>query len=142
MEKDKNLLGNKRIEDAILGMYKNKSEETLAKVVFVFRDRIKEDGHLVVAVRPDAEEELKLRTVSTPDGKRWFAAFTSLDEELKKKDEFVSGFTAGIDRLFDIALGTEEVSGIIINPWDKALRMSKLLIELIKSDKGEDQSDN
>lgn len=132
MEKDKNLLGNKRIEDAISAMYRNLNDEKLAKVLYVIRDRVKEKGHLVVAVKPGNNQAMELRTVATPDGKKWFAAFTSIDEELKKKDEVVSGFTAEMAALFDITLNTEEVCGIIINPWDQALKLSKELVKLVK----------
>lgn len=34
MEKDKNLLGNKRIEDAITKMYQDLTNETLTKISF------------------------------------------------------------------------------------------------------------
>lgn len=129
MEKDKNLLGNKRIEDAIAKMYQNLTDETLTKVLYVIRDRIKEMGHLIVAVKP-GNNGLELRTVTTPDGLKWFAAFTSFDEEMKKKEDMVSGFTAEISSLFDTALNAKDICGIIINPWDKALKLSKELIEL------------
>lgn len=132
MEKDKNLLGNKRIEDAIAALYKNTDEERLAKVLYTIRDRINENGHLVVAVKPGEGAGLELRPVSTPDGKSWFAAFTSINEELKKKEEIVSGFTAEISKLFEITLASENVSGVIINPWDKALKLTKQHIELLK----------
>ena len=129
MEKDKNLLGNKRIEDAITKMYQNLTDENLSNVLYVIRDRIKENGHLIVAVKP-GNNGLEMRTVVSPDGMKWFAAFTSFDEELKKKEDMVSGFTAEISSLLDITLDAKDVSGIIINPWDKALKLSKELIEL------------
>lgn len=131
MERDQNLLGNKLIEDAIKEMYKSKTDEHLAKVLYKLRDRMTDGGHLVVAVKPGQGEHLELRPVRTPDGNTWFAAFTSFEEELKKKDEMVSGFTAEIAQLFDIALQTETVAGVIINPWDKALKLDKRIIELV-----------
>lgn len=132
MGKDKNLLGNKRIEDAIAEMYKNLTEEKLAKVLYVLRDRAKEGGHLVVAIKPGDSNRFDLRTITTPDGKKWFAAFTSFDEELKKKENIVSGFTAEITGLFDTVLNSDEITGLIINPWDKALKLTKAHIEVIK----------
>ena len=54
-------------------------------------------GELIVAVEPDpAQAQMKLRTVKTPDGKIWWSAFTSFEEELKgadqvKSDIFVCG---------------------------------------------------
>lgn len=133
MEKDKNLLGNKRIEDAIADMYKNLTDEKLAKVLYTIRDRAKEHGHLVVAVKPGNANGLELRTVVTSDGAKWFAAFTSIDQELKRKDEIVSGFTAEIAALFNMAMKEKNISGVIINPWDQALKLTKAHIALIES---------
>lgn len=130
MEKDKNLRGSKLIEDAIDVMYQDMTDENLAKVVYVLRDRIKDSGHLIVAVKPGMNS-LEPRTVKTPDGKSWFAAFTSFDEELKKKDDMVSGFTAEMTKLFGLALEADGIEGVIVNPWDKALKLNKELLELV-----------
>ena len=132
MKKDKNLIGNKRIEDAISEMYQKLTDENLAKVLYILRDRIKENGHFVVAVRPGEDNNLVLRTISTPEGDKWFAAITSFNEEMKKKEDIVSGFTAEISGLLDMALNSKEVKGVIVNPWDKALKLSKELIEIVK----------
>ncbi len=133
LEKDKNLLGNFKIEDAIAAMYKNLTAERLAKVIYVIRERMQEGGHLVVAVKPGSEQGLELRTVATPDGQKWFAAFTGMDEELKKKQEFVSGFTAEIEKLIAITMGSAEVCGLIINPWERPLKLTKEHLGLILS---------
>lgn len=132
MEKDKNLLGNKLIEDAISDMYKDMTDEKLTKVIYTIKNRIKDNGHLVVAVKPGNLEGLELRTVSTPDGKKWFAAFTSFNEELKKKESMVSGFTAEIDKIFETALNSQAIEGVIINPWDRALKLNRELIKLTR----------
>lgn len=132
MDQDKTLIGNKLIENALIKMYKNLNDKNLADVLTVIRKRMNDGGHFVVAVKYGTENSMELRPVSTPDGKRWFAAFTSFDEELKKSDPVVSGFTAEISKLFDIALGSDEITGIIINPWDKALKLDKNTIKLIK----------
>lgn len=131
MEKDKNLLGNKIIEDAISAMYKNMSDEKLASVLMSIRTRMKDGGHLVVAVKPSQNGSLELRPVRLADGTKWFAAFTSMDEEIKRQDQFVSGFSAEISMLFKTALEVSEVNGIIINPWDKAIKLDKETIRLI-----------
>lgn len=133
MEKDKNLLGNKLIEDAISDMYKHMSDERLAKVLSVIRDRMKDGGHLVVAVKPDDANRLELRLISMQDGTKWFAAFTSMEEEIKRQTDFVSGFTADISQLFTMALQTDEVKGVMLNPWDKAIKLDKEVINLMMS---------
>ena len=81
---DEGLKGNERIEDAILALQKEATQEQLAHTLTVIRRRMKEGGQLIVAVEPDpAQAQMKLQTVRTPDGKIWWAAFTSFEEELK-----------------------------------------------------------
>ncbi len=132
MKTDKSLTGNKLIEDAAKKMYTSLTEENLAKVLTAVRSQMKKGAHFVVAVKAGNENALELRPVTTPDGSRWFAAFTGFEEELKKSDEIVSGFTAEISKLFDIALASDNISGVIINPWDKAVKLDKTMIKLIK----------
>ncbi len=131
MKTDKCLIGNKRIEDAISEMYDNMSDEKLAKVFTVIRERIAEEGHLVVAVKAGANGVIELRPVKTSDGKQWFAAFTSFDEQMKMKSGVMSQFTVEIAKLFDMVLQSEEIDGIMINPWDKAIKLDKNMIRLI-----------
>ena len=81
---DEGLKGNERIEDAIFALQKEATQEQLAHTLTVIRRRMKEGGQLIVAVEPDpAQAQIKLQTVRTPDGKIWWSAFTSFEEELK-----------------------------------------------------------
>lgn len=132
MEADKNLQGNEILEEKIIKMYENLTDRTYADALEAVRERMKAGGHLVVAVRPAGVGGLELRPVSTPDGISWIAAFTGLEEEIKKKDAIMSGFTAEISKLFDMVLESENINGLIINPWDKALKLDKRIIRLIK----------
>jgi len=132
MKQDKTLTGNKLIEDAVKKMYRTLNDENLAAVLTVIRKRMNDGGHFVVAVKAGTENRFELRPVTTPDGNKWFAAFTSFDEELKRTEGVVSGFTAEISKLFDIALASDEINGIILNPWDKALKMDKTTIRLVR----------
>lgn len=131
MKQDSSLTGNKLIKESIIKMYKNLTDENLAAVLTVIRKRSNEGGHFVVAVKAGDKNTFELRPVVTPDGGKWFAAFTDFDEELKKTDEVVSGFTAEISKLFDVALSSDEIRGVILNPWDKALKLDKTMIRLI-----------
>ena len=74
---------------------------------------------------------MKLQTVRTPDGKIWWSAFTSFEEELKGADNIKSTFLTDIDKLLNSALQVDEISGIIINPWNKTLMIDKELIKII-----------
>ena len=101
---DEGLKGNERIEDAIFALQKEATQEQLAHTLTVIRRRMKEGGQLIVAVEPDpAQAQMKLQTVRTPDGKIWWSAFTSFEEELKGADQVKSTFLSEISTEVDDA---------------------------------------
>ena len=88
--------------------------------------------HLILALEtPGADEQLKVRAVKTEDGKLWWAAFTSFEEELKGGGSVMSTFLPGIHPLFESALKTEGIEGVIINPWNRTLMLDKNLIQIV-----------
>lgn len=72
-----------------------------------------------------------LHAIKTNDGKQWWAAFTSFDEELKGSDKIMSTFTADIDKIFASALQEPSIEGVILNPWNRTLMLNKTLINII-----------
>ena len=132
---DEGLKGNERIEDAIFALQKEATQEQPAHTETVIRRRMKEGGQLIVAVEPDpAQAQMKLQTVRTPDGKIWWSAFTSFEEELKGADQVKSTFLSEIGRMFEAALTVPEIAGIIINPWNRTIMLDKHLIRIIMPD--------
>ncbi len=132
MEKDQNLQGNEKIEDAILQLQQEPTQELLAHALTVVRRRMKEQGHLIVAVDPaGAMDSLQIQTVQTGDGKLWFAAYTGFEEQMKGSNAVMSAFTAEIEKLFQTALQTDAVEGVILNPWNRTLMLNKNLIHII-----------
>ena len=132
---DEGLKGNERIEDAIFALQKEATQEQLAHTLTVIRRRMKEGGQLIVAVEPDpAQAQMKLQTVRTPDGKIWWSAFTSFEEELKGADQVKSTFLSEISRMFEAALTVPEIAWIIINPWNRTIMLDKHLIRIIMPD--------
>ena len=86
---DDELKGNERIEEAISSLQKEPSQEMLAHTLTVIRRRMNENGQFVVAVEPPKPGQamsMQLKAVKTGDGKIWWTAFTSFDEELKGAD--------------------------------------------------------
>lgn len=69
--------------------------------------------------------------MKTEDGKLWWAAFTSFEEELKGGGSVMSTFLTGIHPLFESALKTEGIEGVIINPWNRTLMLDKNLIQIV-----------
>lgn len=128
--KDENLKGNEVIEENIVELQKAPSDEMLAVTLTSIRKRMNEDGHMVVAVEVAMGESYQVRTI-TLEGQRWMVAFTSFDEELKGSESVMSTFTAPIRQIFDMALSEEGLAGVMVNPWDKAIRLNKNLIHII-----------
>lgn len=131
---DEELIGNDKIEEAVLALQNEPSQEMLAHTLTVIRRRMKEGGQLVVAVEPSLEStQMKLQTVKTADGVSWWAAFTSFDEELKGAGSVMSTFLSDIGKLFETALEVPEINGIILNPWNRTIMLDKELIKIIMS---------
>ncbi len=130
---DEGLIGNDKIEEAVLALQNEPSQEMLAHTLTVIRRRMKEGGRLVVAVEPSLEStQMKLQTVKTADGALWWSAFTSFDEELRGADSVKSTFLTDIDKLFDAVFDAEGISGVIINPWNRTIMLNRELIRIIK----------
>ena len=130
--KDEGLKDNIKIENAIAALQQESTQEMLAHTLTVIRRRMKEKGRLIIAVEPPkADGNLNIQAIKTDDGRMWWMAFTSFDEELKGADNIKSTFLTDIDKLLKSALQVDEISGIIINPWNKTLMLDKELIKII-----------
>lgn len=129
---DKALQGNEKIETAIAALQKEATEEMLAHALTVLRRRMKAQAQLIIAVDPPkGDGKINLQAIQTSDGKQWWAAFTSFDEELKGSNQIMSTFTADIDKIFQSALQEPSIEGVIINPWNRTIMLNKALINII-----------
>lgn len=129
---DKGLQGNEKIEDAILALQKEPSQEMLAHTLTVIRRRMKEKGQFIVAVEPPSGNSgLNVQAVQTEDGAQWWTVFTSFEEEIKGSGSVMSTFLTDMEQLFQSALGVEEIKGIIVNPWNRTLMLDKTLLNII-----------
>ena len=132
MALDKGLQGNETIEKAILALQEQTSQEMLAHALTVVRRRMKEGGQLIVAVDPSkASVQMEVQILKTQDGRTWWAAFTSFEEEMKGSGAVMSTFMADIRQLFEAAASEETICGIIINPWNRTLMLNKALIRIV-----------
>ena len=132
---DEGLLGNEKIEDAIAALQQQPTQDLLAHALTVVRRRMRENGQVIIAVEPNgAAGQMKLQAVKTFDGKNWWAVFTSFDEELKGGKSVMSTFMTDIGKLLEAALSEEEISGVIINPWNRTLMLDKTLIRIVLGD--------
>ena len=125
------LQGNETIEQAIAALQQSATPELLAHALTAIRRRIREDGQFVVAVEPGPATQMSLKTVQTPDGRAWWYAFTSFEEEMQGAEQVQSTFMADIGKLLETALTVPEIEGIILNPWHRTLMLDKTLIQII-----------
>ena len=133
VNQDKGLQGNEKIEQAIAALQQEATQEMLAHTLTVIRRRMRENGQFILSVEPPTgDNQLRIGTVKTGDGKVWWAAFTSFEEELKGAEPVQSTFLVDMEKLFDAALAVPEISGIILNPWNRTIQLDKTLIRIIK----------
>ena len=129
--RDEGLRGNEKIEEAIAGLQQEPTQEMLAHTLTVIRRRMQEKGQFVIAVEPPTgNNQLKLQAITTDDGKVWWMAFTSFEEELKGSNSVMSTFMTDIKQLFTSALQADTISGIILNPWNRTIMLDKNLIQI------------
>ena len=132
MEKGSRINENQKIEIAIEQLQKVPSQEMLAHALTVLRRSMNDGGELIPAIDQDAGTgALKMRVLSTKDGKSWFLAYTSFEEQRKDSNPVMSAFTAGIRELFRMTLDEKQVDGLIINPWNRTIMLNKRLISII-----------
>lgn len=130
---DEGLQDNEQIEQAILTLQQHPSQEMLAHALTVLRRRMLAHGQLIVAVEPPTgDNQMRLQAIRTDDGKKWWAAFTSFDEEIKGGGSVMSTFLVDIEKLFSSVLSVEEIDGVIINPWNRTLMLDKNLIRIVR----------
>ena len=125
------LQGNETIDQAIAALQQSATPELLAHALTAIRRRIRENGQFVVAVEPGPATQMSLKTVQTPDGRAWWYAFTSFEEEMQGAEQVQSTFMADIGKLLETALTVPEIEGIILNPWHRTLMLDKTLIQII-----------
>ncbi|MCI5528727.1 MAG: SseB family protein [Blautia sp.] len=132
MEKDDRLKENIRIELAIEQLQKVPSQEMLAHTLTVLRRRMKEGGELIPALDQNAGmNSLQMRVLRTEDGRSWFLAFTSFEEQIKDSNPVMSAFTAKIEQLFQMTLGEKNIDGLILNPWNRTIMLDKNLLRIV-----------
>ena len=135
--KDEGLIGNEKIEEAIAALQQEPSEELLAHTLTVVRRRMREHGQVILAVdMPQGQSAnpsapMQIQAVKTADGKAWWVAFTSFDEELCGGDQVKSTFLADLEQIFRTALTVTEIEGVILNPWNRTMMLDKSLIRIV-----------
>ena len=129
---DAGLCGNEKIEEAIAALQQEPTQEMLAHTLTVIRRRMQENGQFIVAVEPPTGDgQIRVQAIKTADGKAWWAAFTSFEEELKGSGSVKSTFLVSLEQLIRMAAATKEISGVIFNPWNRTIMLDHTLLSII-----------
>ena len=129
---EQGLIGNEKIENDIRMLQKEPSGEMLSVVLTSVRRRAQKGGLMIVPVEIGENGKLQVAIMQV-EKEKWLCAFTGFEQQLKGKSQVMSTFLANISQLLDLAL-SQEVEGLIINPWDLTLRLDKNLIRIIKGE--------
>ena len=121
-KKDKGLQGNEKIEEAILALQQEPTEELLAHAP---------SADVQEAVTQAAGTAMRLQAVQTSDGKKWWSAFTGFEEELKGSGSVMSTFLTDMEQLFRMTLTADGIEGVILNPWNRTLMLDKRFLHII-----------
>ena len=126
---DVSLIGNDKIEEAIVNIQKAPTEENLVRALSIVRHRMNDKGQLIIAVEPPLPDgKLNLQVIKTEDGQMWWTAYTSFDEELKGADNIKSTFLTDIDKLLKSAL--QSVPSPPLSAANVSKRTAKILSQL------------
>ena len=131
LSKDRGLVGNRKLEEQIGMLQKEPSQEMLAVVLTTVRRRMKEHGQMIVPVEADASGFLRVQIMQIEDGEKWLAVYTGFEEQMMGGQSIQSTFLSDIGQLLNMALQEDSVEGLLINPWNRSLRLSKNLIRII-----------
>ena len=127
---DEGLKGNERIEEHIAILQKKPTPELLAVTLSDIRRRMKQGGCFVGGVSPEGAENLQIRAIEQ-DGGKWLEAYTSFVEEMKGPSQVMSAFLADIGQGLKMALESDAVEGLILNPYHRTIMLDKKFIRLI-----------
>ncbi len=148
---DPSLAGNVIIEQAIANFKAEETAQRLDALLGSIRIRIQQGGQFMIPVIPPAsfiamldpehikygdvvqseeEQHFTLCHLDTDDGKRWNAAFTSREEY--DKGDPASIITCDIDSFLGSYIdGETDIEGVVLNPWDNPVFLTKEIIEII-----------
>ena len=144
--------GNELIENAINSLYENPDNDSFIDVVTSLYFRMKQDGCGMVpfvtvgegmfsdldvhrlkegdTITLDHDVRIRMDTVSEGDGEEWLYIFTNEDEIHKRPVPEVVMEIPFTD-IFDIAVRSDQVAGVVINPFGKYFKADKKVIECI-----------
>lgn len=130
--------GNERIEVAIAEYYLFDTDENSMIILQTILDRILENGSLIFPAEPvdiidengkRREDAYEIKTVCWFDVEKAVACFTCFGEVRKGPETEVKLFY--IEKVLESICESEEMEGLVINPWGKGFYIPKNMLQLI-----------
>ena len=128
---DKGLAGNGKLEEQIMMLQKEPSPEMLSVVLTTVRRRMKEQGEMIVPVEADSSGNMRVQIMQIENGEKWLAVYTSFEEQMMGGQSVQSTFLSDIGQLLRMVLHEKSVEGLLVNPWNRSLRLSRDLIRIV-----------
>lgn len=128
---DKGLAGNGKLEEQIMMLQKEPSPEMLSVVLTTVRRRMKEHGEMIVPVEADSSGNMRVQIMQIENGEKWLAVYTSFEEQMMGGQSVQSTFLSDIGQLLRMVLHENSVEGLLVNPWNRSLRLSRDLIRIV-----------
>lgn len=122
----------KQLETLIQELYKEGTREKNMQVLSHIRKLGKEKAQFIIPVG-DVDNKIVYRRLSLDDGKDVFAAFTT--QAMADLGQPTKMIKQDVLDVLKLVLDTQEVSGIVLNPWKDSYYLPKVLIEMILDDK-------
>ena len=99
-------------------------KETFYRLMGVIRDRMYQNGMLLVPYEGDMTKQDSFNLLTMDHGEEhWLACFTS--EEECEKGPKTSAVTIGIDTIFDMIQHEDGIAGVTINPFSDNINVTK-----------------
>lgn len=134
---DSILDGNECMDDAIAEYRVEQTEEYTMEVLRKIRERLRQDGHIILPVEQladttdgdEAVERFKIITVERESGEKAVAVFTSY--AAVRKAPKTATLSLFIGKILDAVYKDECMSGVIINPRSDEFFLPKPMIGMI-----------
>jgi hypothetical protein len=74
---------------------------------------------------------MRVQIMQIENGEKWLAVYTSFEEQMMGGQSVQSTFLSDIGQLLRMVLHENSVEGLLVNPWNRSLRLSRDLIRIV-----------
>ena len=129
---DPTLAGNERIEEAIRLFHRDQTPALFTAICLAIRQRMAQDGHFIfpadLSEDEDGNQLFNFKTLDLEIGPV-LVAFTGM--EAYQKAPPAGAVSQFIDMMLESLIQTDDIQGLLLNPWGEAVFLGKDDIRLI-----------